>query len=52
MAEEKKSLPMSSAGVIGSTEEAETGLKLKPEQVTGAIIILLVIEIMLPILLG
>ncbi len=51
MAEEKHSLPMSSAGIMVSTEESETGIKLKPEHVTIAIIVLTAFELLLPILL-
>ncbi|MFH0889751.1 MAG: hypothetical protein V1836_01225 [Candidatus Aenigmatarchaeota archaeon] len=50
MVEEKRSLPMSSAGIMVSTEESETGIKLKPEHVTIAIVVLTLFELLLSIL--
>ncbi|MBI4176768.1 MAG: hypothetical protein HY516_00210 [Candidatus Aenigmarchaeota archaeon] len=52
MADENKSLPMSSAGIVASTEEADTGIKLKPEHVTAMIVALTLLELLLPMALG
>ncbi len=52
MAEENKTLPMSSAGIMVSTEEAATGIKLKPEHVTAFIVAITLIELILPIIAG
>ncbi len=51
MVEENKTLPMSSAGIVASTEEAEVGIKLKPEHVTAAILALVVVELLVPVFL-
>ncbi|MBI2085226.1 MAG: hypothetical protein HYT71_01800 [Candidatus Aenigmarchaeota archaeon] len=51
MADENKTLPMSSAGIMASTEESEIGIKLKPEHVTAAILVLVVVELVLPLII-
>ena len=51
MAEENKTLPMSSAGIVASTEEADVGIKLKPEHVTAAIVALVIVELLIPLVL-
>ena len=51
MADENKTMPMSSAGIVASTEEAAVGIKLKPEHVTAAIVTLIVVELVLPLIL-
>ncbi len=51
MAEENKTLPMSSAGIMASTEEASVGIKLKPEHVTAAILVLVIVELLLPLII-
>lgn len=45
-------MPMSSAGIVASTEEAKTGIKLKPEQVTAMIVALTLFELLVPFVLG
>lgn len=49
--EEKKYLPMTTAGIVGYREESESKIKLKPEHVLFVIGILVAIELALSLML-
>jgi preprotein translocase subunit Sec61beta len=51
MAQKKTYMPMSSAGIMGYSEDVKEGFHLKPTHVVAASVAIIIIEIMLPIVL-
>lgn len=47
MARDKMTMPMSTAGLVRYFEESEKAIKIKPEYVIGASVVLVVAELIL-----